>query len=89
LASAICKAATPRTPASPAFAALGGGGIPERLDQLTGAVRPVAGLRATAANGLAAALVVLTLGVAATVPASVQAGVHSLQQVDRVRHCPT
>jgi hypothetical protein len=89
LASAICKAATPRTPASPAFAALGGGGIPERLDQLTGAVRPVAGLRATAANGLAAALVVLTLGVAATVPASVQAGVHSLQQVERVRHCPT
>jgi bla regulator protein blaR1 len=89
LASAICKAATTRTLVSPAWAALGGGGIPERLDQLTGAVRPVAGRRATAINALAGALVVLTLGVALTVPTSVQAGVHNLQQIERVRHCPT
>jgi hypothetical protein len=89
LASAICKAATTRAPLSPALAALGGGGIGERLDQITGAVRPVAGLRATVTNTLAGALVALTLGVAVTVPATVHAGVHSLQQVERVRHCPT
>jgi hypothetical protein len=89
LASAICKAASMRGPASPAFAALGGGGIGERLDQLTGAARPVAGRRAAAVTALALALVALTLGVASTVPATVHAGVHSLQQVERVRHCPT
>jgi hypothetical protein len=89
LASAICKAATTRTTVSPALAALGGGGIAERLDQLTGAAVPVSGRRAAAANALATMLVALTLCVAMTVPATVHAGVHSLQQVERVRHCPT
>jgi hypothetical protein len=89
LASAICKAATTQTKASPAFAALGAGGIAERLDQLTGVARPVAGCRAAVMNATAAALIAMTLGVALTLPAAVQAGVDSLQQVERVRHCPT
>jgi Zn-dependent protease with chaperone function len=89
LASAICKAATTQSKASPVFAALGGGGIAERLDQLTGAVRPVAGRRAVAMNAVAAAVVALTLGVTMTLPATVQAGVKSLQQVERARHCPS
>jgi Peptidase family M48 len=89
LASAICKAATTQTKASPVFAALGGGGIAERLDQLTGAARPVTGRRAAVMNAAAAALVAVTLGVSITLPATVQAGVNSLQQVERVRHCPT
>jgi beta-lactamase regulating signal transducer with metallopeptidase domain len=89
LASAICKAATTRTAASPAFAPLGGSGVAERLDQLTGVAEPVVGRRAVAVNVLAAALVALTLGLALTVPATVRAGVHSLQQVERIQHCPT
>jgi hypothetical protein len=89
LASAICKAATTRAVVSPAFAALGGGGVTERLDQLTGAVAPVRRGRARLLNALAGAMVVLTLVVAVAVPSTVQAGVHSLQQVERVRHCPT
>jgi hypothetical protein len=88
LASAICKATT-RTAASPAFAPLGGSGVAERLDQLTGVAEPVVGRRAVAVNVLAAALVALTLGLALTVPATVRAGVHSLQQVERIQHCPT
>jgi Zn-dependent protease with chaperone function len=89
LASAICKAARMRPVASPALAALGGAGVAERLDQLTGAVEPVAGRRATLVNVLAAVLAALTLGVALTLPATVHAGVRSIQQVERVHHCPT
>jgi bla regulator protein blaR1 len=89
LASAICKAATTRTASSPALAALGGGGVTERLDQLTGAVAPVRRGRAALLNALAGGLAGLTLVVALAMPSTVQAGVHSLRQVERVHHCPS
>jgi hypothetical protein len=89
LASAICKAATTRGSSSPSFVTLGGGGTAERLDQLTGAVKPVAGRTRAAATALAVVLVTLTIGAALTVPVAVQAGVRTLQQVERVHHCPT
>jgi hypothetical protein len=89
LASAICKAATTRTALSPAFAALGGSGVTERLDQLTGAAAPVRRGRAVLLNALASGLTALTITVGLAVPGTVQAGVHSLQQVERVSHCPT
>ena len=89
LASAICKAATTRGTQSPSFAALGGGGIAERLDQLTGAVKPVARRTSATVNALAVALVTLTITAALTVPVALQAGARTLQQVERVHHCPT
>jgi Peptidase family M48 len=87
LASAICKAATTRPRMSPTFAALGGGGVTERVDQLTGAVPLVCRWRAVVLGALAAGLTALTLAVALAAPGTVQAGVHNLQQVERVPHC--
>jgi Zn-dependent protease with chaperone function len=89
LASAICKAATMRTPRSAAFAALGGSGVTARLDELTGAAPPVRRRRRLLLNALAGVAAALTIAVALAVPATVQAGVHTLKQVERVSHCPT
>jgi Zn-dependent protease with chaperone function len=88
LASAICKAATMRTPRSPAFVALGGSGVTARLDELMGAAAPVRRRRGILLNAIAGAVAALTIAVALAVPGMVQAGVHSLQQVERVSHCP-
>jgi len=89
LASAICKAATIRTERSPAFVALGGSGVSARLDELTNAAAPMRRRRAVLLNGLAGVVAALTVGVAAAVPGTVRAGVHGLQQVERVSHCPS
>jgi Zn-dependent protease with chaperone function len=88
LASAICKAATMRTPRSAAFVALGGSGVTARLDELTGAAAPVRRRRGILLNALAGVAAALTIAVALAVPGTVQAGVHSLHQVERVSHCP-
>ncbi len=87
LASAICKAATMRTARSPAFVALGGSGVTARLDELTDAVAPVRRRRAVPLNALAGVVAALTIGVAVAVPGTVRAGIHNLQQVERVSHC--
>jgi len=87
LASAICKAATMRTARSPAFVALGGSGVTARLDELTDAAATVRRRHAVLLNALTGVVAALTIAVALAVPGTVQAGVHSLQQAERVSHC--
>jgi len=85
LASAICKAARPTTPASGALLALGGGAVTRRVRQL---------LEATAVPGrrlrldvVALAMVTLVIGLGAALPPATLAGIDAAQS-GTARHCP-
>jgi Zn-dependent protease with chaperone function len=75
LASVICKAATSEAAGHPALAALGSTGVRERLGQLLDD-QPARHARPAAAalNGLATAMVLCTLSLAAIVPTAAVAG---------------
>lgn len=86
LASAICKAAQPRTSAAAALLTLNGGAVTRR-------VRPL--LESTAMPGrqmrldvLAAAMVILVLALGAALPSATLAGINQAKQSATVRHCP-
>ncbi len=84
LASAICKAATSRTPMG-TTALSGGGRVGLRLDYLEGQVAPVAPWLERGTRLLAAGLVAVTLGLAVTLPTwalAVPLGGHSLSATD-------
>jgi len=89
LASVICKAATSETSGHAALAGLGTTGVRERLGQLLDD-QPTRHARPTAAalNGLATAMVICTLLLAATVPTAAVAGVAGeAHQAHHGQHC--
>ena len=89
LASVICKAATIETCGHAALAGLGTTGVRERLGQLLDD-QPARHARPTAAalNGLATAMVICTLLLAAIVPTAAVAGVGGdAHQAHHAQHC--
>jgi Zn-dependent protease with chaperone function len=89
LASVICKAATRETAGHPALARLDGTGVRERLGQLLDD-QPARHARSTAAalNGLATAMVMCTLLLAAIVPTAAVAGAAGdAHQAHHGQHC--
>lgn len=88
LASVICKAATADLSLRPALIGLGGPGVRERLGQLlddqpTRTARPIA----AALNGLAVAMLLCTLFLAAAVPTTAVAGVADDAHRAHHSHC--
>ncbi len=86
LASAICKAAQPRSSAGGALLMLGGGAVTRRVRQLlewTG----MPGRRARL-DVLAASMVILVVGLGAALPSATLAGIDFAAQGSPVRHCP-
>lgn len=86
LASAICKAARPPSGSASPLLALGGGAVTRRVRQL---------LECTSLPGrevrldvIAAAMVLLVVGLGATLPAATLAGMDTAAQSGAVRHCP-
>ena len=87
LASAICKAAAPRS-VSFAFSALGGSGVTERLRQLldehtSARHEPLA----AGLGGLAILMVGFSVASTALVPAAAHAGAQRMGQAEELRHC--
>ncbi|MFP5364936.1 MAG: M56 family metallopeptidase [Thermoleophilia bacterium] len=85
LASAICKAAQPRTSGG-ALLALSGGAVTRRVRQLLDCTS-LPGRRARL-DALAATLVILVVGLGAALPAATLAGAELAAQSSTVRHCP-
>ncbi|HYN69377.1 MAG TPA: M56 family metallopeptidase [Candidatus Eisenbacteria bacterium] len=83
LASAICKAATAQVEShGPAFARLGGSGVPERLRLLAHGGRPSISRTGTRlARSTAAMMAVLALGLAAATPTLASSGLDELTKV--------
>jgi hypothetical protein len=86
LASAICKAAQPRTGSGRALLALSGGAVTRRVRQLL-ECSSLPGRRPRL-DVLAAAMVILVVGLGAALPAATLAGMEMAAQTSTVRHCP-
>jgi len=86
LASAICKAAQPRRDAGTALLTLSGGAVTRRVRQLLDCTS-LPGRRARL-DVLAAAMVILVVGLGAALPSATLAGIDKAAQDSAVRHCP-
>jgi Zn-dependent protease with chaperone function len=84
LASAICKAANPRTGTAGALLTLSGGAVARRVRQLVEGTSP--GRRARL-DLLAVTMVVLVVGLGAALPAATLAAADKASQNSTVRHC--
>ncbi|MBA3745915.1 MAG: M56 family metallopeptidase [Solirubrobacterales bacterium] len=87
LASAICKAAVPRGGHGPALAALGGGDVVRRVDELVAGRPPLSRSQTGALNALAAIGVTLVIALSAAVPLAVAAGSQRVGQSQAVHPC--
>jgi beta-lactamase regulating signal transducer with metallopeptidase domain len=89
LASAICKAAGADIGGAAAVTALGGSGVPERLRQLVRSPARPRRLNVLAARALAAAMLAVTLALAAAGPTLAAAGIDQLAKSsgNQVHHC--
>lgn len=86
LASAICKAAQPRSVQRAALLALSGGAVTRRVHQLLEyASLPGRQMRL---DVLATMMVLLVVGLGATLPAATLASTDAAAQTSAVRHCP-
>lgn len=86
LASAICKAAQPRTADGSVLLTLSGGAVTRRVRQLLECTGMPA--RQARLDLLAASMVTLVLGLGAVLPSATLAGIDVAAQASTVRHCP-
>lgn len=86
LASAICKAAQPRTSPAAALLTLSGGAVTRRVRQLLESASTPR--RRARLDLLAATMVLLVAALGATLPAATLAAVDKAAQGSSVRHCP-
>lgn len=86
LASAICKAAQPRSGSRAALLALSGGAVTRRVRQLLECTSPPG--RQVRLDVLAATMVLLVVGLGAALPAAALAGLDTAAQASALRHCP-
>jgi len=87
LASAICKAAIPRSDRGPALASLGGSDVTRRVDELVAARQPLSGSKVGALNALALTGVTLVIALSAAVPLAVAAGSQRVGQSQTTHPC--